>query len=114
MPKLKYNGLIIRKKTDVDPHIFQQGEQPMRFRILAFTATIVMLLAAATFTCASEDKASTGQASSAVAAIEKPGVMLPELKYEFDPVVDGSQITHDFAIKNTGNGPLAITQVKTG
>jgi len=86
----------------------------MRFRIVAFTATIVMLLAAATLTCASEDKASTGQASSTVAAIEKPGVMLPELKYEFDRVVDGSQITHDFAIKNTGNGPLAITQVKTG
>ena len=86
----------------------------MRFRMLAFTATIVMLLAAATSTCASEDKDSTAQASSAVAAIQKPGVMLPELKYEFDPVVDGSQVTHNFAIKNTGDGPLAITQVKTG
>ena len=86
----------------------------MKFRIVAFTATLVMLWAAAAITCASEDKDSTGQASSAVAAIEKPGVVLPELKYEFDPVVDGTQITHDFAIKNTGNGPLAITQVKTG
>ena len=86
----------------------------MRFHIVAFTAIIVMLLAAATFTCASEDKASTDQASSAVAAIEKPGVMLPELKYEFDPVVDGTQVTHDFVINNTGDGMLAIAQVKTG
>ena len=86
----------------------------MRFRMLAFTATIVMLLAAAAFTSASEDKDSTAQGPSAVEAIEKPGVMLPELKYEFDPVVDGTQVTHDFVINNTGDGMLAIAQVKTG
>jgi hypothetical protein len=40
--------------------------------------------------------------------------MLPELAFEFDPVVDGTQITHDFVIKNSGNGPLAIHRVKTG
>ena len=86
----------------------------MRFRMLAFTVTIVVLLAATTFTSASEDKNSTAQEPSAVAAIEKPGVMLPELKYEFDPVVDGTQVTHDFVINNTGDGMLAIAQVKTG
>ncbi len=86
----------------------------MKFRMLAFTATLVMLWAAAAITGASDGKDSTDQASSAVAAIEKPGAVLPELKYEFDPVVDGTQVTHDFAIKNTGDGPLAITQVKTG
>jgi hypothetical protein len=82
------------RKNDVYLHIFQQGDQPMRFRTLAFTAMLVMLWAAA--------------------ATATPGVVLPELKYEFDPVVDGTQVTHDFAIKNTGDGPLAITQVKTG
>ncbi|MBR9987708.1 MAG: DUF1573 domain-containing protein [Desulfosarcina sp.] len=86
----------------------------MRFGMLAFTATIVMLLAAATATCASEDKDSTVQASSAVTAIQKPVVELPELKHEFDAVVDGTQITHGFTIKNSGDAPLAITQVKTG
>ena len=86
----------------------------MKLRILAFTATIVMLWTAATVTWASDGKDSTGQDPSAVAAMQKPGVMVPALKYEFNPVVDGTQVTHDFAIKNTGDGPLAITQVKTG
>ena len=40
--------------------------------------------------------------------------MLPEQKFEFDPVVDGTLISHDFMIKNTGKGALAIKQVKTG
>ncbi len=86
----------------------------MKFRVLAFTATLVMMWAAAANTGASDSKDSTAQEPSAVAAMQKPGVVLPELKYEFDPVVDGTQVTHDFAIKNTGNGSLAITQVKTG
>jgi hypothetical protein len=86
----------------------------MKFRILAITATVVMLWAAAAFVGASDGKESTSQTPATVAAMEKPGAVLPELKYEFDPVVDGTQITHDFAIKNIGDGPLAITQVKTG
>lgn len=86
----------------------------MKFGFLAFAATLVMLWTAAATVGASDGKDSTGQEPSVVAAIEKPGVVLPELKYEFDPVVDGTQVTHDFAIKNTGNGPLAISQVKTG
>ena len=86
----------------------------MKFRILACTATLVMLWAAAATVGASDDKDSTVQAPSTASATEKPGVVLPELKYEFEPVVDGTQVTHDFAIKNTGDGLLAITQVKTG
>jgi len=86
----------------------------MKLRILAITTTLVMLWAAASAVGASDAKDSTGQEASVVAAIEKPSVVLPELKFEFDPVVDGTQITHDFAIKNAGDGPLAITQVKTG
>jgi hypothetical protein len=89
----------------------------MKFRILAIPATVVLLWAAAAIVGASEQaagKGSNGQASPAAATVEKPAAVLPELKYEFDPVVDGTQITHDFAIKNIGDGPLSITQVKTG
>ena len=89
----------------------------MKIRILAITAMVVLLWAAAAIVGATEQAAgkdSTGQASPAVAAVEKPDAVLPELKYEFDPVVDGTQITHDFVIKNIGDGPLSITQVKTG
>ncbi len=86
----------------------------MKFRMLAFTATLVMMWAAAAVTGASDGKNSTAQEPSTVAAMQKPSVVVSELKYEFDPVVDGTQITHDFAIKNAGDGSLAITQVKTG
>lgn len=89
----------------------------MKFRILAFTATIVLLWGAAVTVGAADqatDKDSTSQPPSAVEAAKKPDAVIPELKYGFDPVVDGTQITHDYVIKNAGNGPLAINQVKTG
>jgi hypothetical protein len=102
------------RKSAVYLRIFQQGEDSMKLRMVAITATLVMMWGAAAITGASDGKDSAGQAPSAAATAEKPVVMLPELKYEFDPVVDGSLVTHDFPIKNTGNGPLAITKVKTG
>ena len=86
----------------------------MKLRMFAFTVTLVMLWSITATVSASDGKDSTSQAPSAVTATEKPGAVLPELKYEFDPVVDGTQITHDFVIKNTGNGPLAVHNVKTG
>jgi hypothetical protein len=86
----------------------------MKFRFLAFTASLVMLWAVAAAVGASDDKDPISQSPSAAAATEKPSAAIPELQYKFDPVVDGTQVTHDFAIKNKGGGPLAITQVKTG
>lgn len=43
-----------------------------------------------------------------------PKAIIPDPKFVFDPVVDGTQVSHDFSIKNTGDGPLAISRVKTG
>lgn len=89
----------------------------MKFRILAFTATMVLLWGAALTVGASDqatDKDSTSQPSSAVETTEKPDAVIPELKFDFEPVVDGTQITHDYVIKNAGNGLLAINRVKTG
>ena len=86
----------------------------MKLRIISFTAAMVMLWVATATTWASDGKESTAQEPSAVQAIQNPVVELPELKYEFDPVVDGTQITHGFTVRNPGDAPLAITQVKTG
>jgi hypothetical protein len=86
----------------------------MKILTLAFTATLVVLWAAAATVGASDGKDSISPSPSDTTTTATPGVELPELKFEFDPVVDGTQVTHDFAIKNTGDGPLAITQVKTG
>ena len=86
----------------------------MKIRTLAFTAILVVLWAAAATVGASDGKDSTSQSPSAATATATPGMVLPELNFEFDPVVDGTQVIHDFAVKNAGNGLLAITQVKTG
>jgi len=55
-----------------------------------------------------------GPASSDLEAAGTPVAVVPEFKYAFKPVVDGSEITHDYRIKNTGDGPLAIERVRTG
>ncbi len=89
----------------------------MKFRMLALTAALVVLWTAAATAGASDQatgKEATGQTPPAVAATATPDAVLPELKFEFDPVVDGTEVTHDFAIQNAGKEPLAITQVKTG
>ncbi len=57
------------------------------------------------------DKASSGTGDNAQGA---PVIVIPEFKYEFTPVVDGAEVVHDFTVKNSGEGILAIHQVKTG
>ena len=39
---------------------------------------------------------------------------LPVDNYEFDPVVEGAEIDHQFIIQNKGTAPLNIEKVKTG
>ena len=80
----------------------------MNNRMLTFTATLLMLWAVAGAVGASDEAATQD------AAMATPQVALPEAKYEFAPVVDGSIVSHDYLVKNTGDGPLDITQVKTG
>lgn len=43
-----------------------------------------------------------------------PIASIPERNFEFEPVVDGVKVLHDFVIKNEGGTALDITRVKTG
>ncbi|MBT9437775.1 MAG: hypothetical protein GAS50_01135, partial [Desulfobacterales bacterium] len=43
-----------------------------------------------------------------------PSAYLPVDNYEFDPVVEGAEIDHQFIIQNKGTAPLNIEKVKTG
>jgi hypothetical protein len=45
---------------------------------------------------------------------QTPHMLIAEKDFRFDPVVDGSTVTHDYRVKNTGEGTLEISQVKTG
>ncbi len=44
----------------------------------------------------------------------QPIAVLPEIRYEFEPVPDGTQIHHDFIIQNKGTATLKIEKVRTG
>jgi len=43
-----------------------------------------------------------------------PAVFFPEKVFEFQPVVDGVTVVHDFAVMNKGTTPLLIENVRTG
>jgi len=43
-----------------------------------------------------------------------PSIIIPESRYTFQPVLDGTEIIHDFVIQNKGAGPLEIEKVRTG
>ena len=43
-----------------------------------------------------------------------PKVHVPEGTYEFEPVVEGTNVIHDFVIQNKGTATLDITKVRPG
>ncbi len=45
---------------------------------------------------------------------QSPSAVVPESRFTFAPVTDGTEITHDFAIQNKGTALLKIESVKTG
>lgn len=44
----------------------------------------------------------------------EPSPTFPETSFRFDPVVEGSEVIHDFMVKNPGTAPLEISAVRTG
>ena len=40
-----------------------------------------------------------------------PKAFLPVTKWEFEPVIDGQEVVHEFTIQNKGNAPLNIERV---
>ena len=43
-----------------------------------------------------------------------PNLIVTEPRFDFDRVLEGETVEHDFLIANRGRGPLAIHQVRTG
>jgi hypothetical protein len=41
-------------------------------------------------------------------------VFVPESRFQFAPVLDGTEIKHDFIVQNHGTAPLMIKKVRTG
>lgn len=45
--------------------------------------------------------------------LQSPSIFVPESRYTFPIVIDGTEVTHDFIIQNKGDAPLIIEKVKT-
>ena len=45
--------------------------------------------------------------------LKLPVIHLPVGRYEFEPILEGHQVTHDFVVQNKGSAPLEIQKVKT-
>jgi hypothetical protein len=86
----------------------------MKLRIV-IPMVMLALLWGATAVFGASNLAAEKASSDASATTQKvPVAVMPELKYEFAPVVDGAEVVHDFTVKNSGEAVLAIHQVKTG
>ncbi len=46
-------------------------------------------------------------------SLKQPSVHLPAVRYEFAPVLEGQEVTHNFVIQNKGNALLKVQKVKT-
>ena len=46
-------------------------------------------------------------------SLKLPIIHLPARRYEFEPVLEGRQVTHDFVVQNKGSALLEIQKVKT-
>jgi hypothetical protein len=46
-------------------------------------------------------------------SLKQPSVYLPAARYQFAPVMEGREVTHDFVVQNKGSAILEIQKVKT-
>jgi len=75
----------------------------MKMRLLTITMTLLLFCMTSAY------------AAETVSQNDKtPSAMIAEKDFSFDPVVDGSSVTHDYLVKNTGESTLEISHVKTG
>lgn len=59
-----------------------------------------------------DDNATSPTPASASQA--NPSISIPEKVYDFGEAAEGGEVVHDFIVKNTGQAPLEINQVRPG
>jgi hypothetical protein len=62
----------------------------------------------------SDNHLKPGTAELTAESDKTPKAFLPVTKWEFEPVIDGQEVVHEFNIQNRGNAPLNVEKVKTG
>ena len=86
------------------------------YRILKLPILIVLILtitAAFTFAGPSAKSDNTPSTGEIKASLEKaPQAVFPQMRFEFDPVFEGTEIKHDFVVENKGQAPLVIKNIR--
>jgi hypothetical protein len=77
---------------------------PAKAIVLAILAVVVLLCTA------QAQSASPGTGGAEAGA----SVFFPEKAFEFQPVIEGAKVVHDFVVLNKGSAPLLINDVRTG
>lgn len=72
----------------------------MKVKIIIILTVIILLIAN---TIGAKDKTPVS-----------PLALIGQTIYEFEPVVDGAEVTHDFVIQNKGAATLEIQKIITG
>jgi hypothetical protein len=86
-------------------------------RALKWFFRILVLCLWASGVHAAEPAAKNPQAQSSQTAQqlqEAPSIQIPETVFNFGEVMEGSEVIHEFTVKNTGKGDLQINQVRPG
>lgn len=65
-------------------------------------------------TSAQSDPAAGGERNSPQKSASVPVGYLPETVHEFKAVPDGTVVSHDFVIKNTGDAVLTLSRISAG
>ncbi len=60
-----------------------------------------------------EDPAHSERVEILRVSLKQPLAFLPDARYQFEPVVEGQEVVHDFIVLNKGSAPLEIQTVKT-
>ena len=83
----------------------------MRNRLFLLALPAVVLLCA-TWALAGAPIKMSAPGENKKAEKDQPRVVIPQMEYVFDPVLEGLQIKHDFVIENRGTAPLVIKNVR--
>ena len=83
-----------------------------RFLKIAVFFVLCSLLAAGVHAAKNSDGSSGKKSKSAAAPVEQPALQIPETTYNFGEVAEGTEVEHDFIVKNAGKGTLQIDQVR--
>jgi hypothetical protein len=84
-----------------------------KFKIAIHVMILIVLTAAFGLAGTVAQPGQTPSAAEIKASLKKaPKAVFPQLKFEFDPVFEGTEIMHNFVVENTGEAPLVIKNIR--